>query len=49
MGIAATLSYQFGYWAAGDRAVGLYEHLQIVAVGEAPLDLAGRIGGQCTQ
>jgi len=49
MGIAGPVGHEAGHRAAGHRAGGLDQHGQIVAVGEAPLHGAQRVGWQGLQ
>jgi hypothetical protein len=49
MGIPAALSHQFGHRPAGHGACRLHQHLKVVAICKAPLNLACHIGGQGAQ
>ena len=46
VGVAGARGHQPGHRPARHGADGLHEHLQVVAVGEAPHDLADIVAGQ---
>ena len=49
VGVAGAGGHQAGDRSAGHGAHGLHQHLQIVAVGEAPEDLADVVSGEGSQ
>ena len=49
VGVAGACGYQAGHRAARHGAHGLHQHLQVVAVGEAPQDLADIVARQGAQ
>ena len=49
VGIAATLRYQASNRTPGNGSNRLDQHLEVIAVGKAPLNLAGGIGGEGTE
>ena len=49
VGVAGALGYEAGDRAARDGANGLHQHLQVIAVGEAPQDLPDVVAGQGAQ
>jgi len=46
VGVAFSGGYEASYGAAGHAARRLHQHLQVKAIGEAPLNLADRIAGE---
>jgi hypothetical protein len=49
VGVAGAFGDQARHGTARHRAGGLHQHLEIVAIGETPLDLPDIVAGQCAQ